>query len=232
MRPLVQPLAPFLQLQKPVSSVPQAWGGGGLSRSASPDAEVSHQRLLVNFPAGWSLTSARALGPKRALLSHRIGRRWPEECVTAGPRARAPRPQPRWPPGHLPHGPRPSQDQEARRGDTAFLRTDPPFPLLPLGTSAPHILSLERPGLSPGIGQGLVMSCPPRRPGTGLSDFLGVDFRVSHSSFPASSRIAHTAPPMMCPAIPAPPPPPQPRGPVHSLCPPGIWDLNPGLTGP
>lgn len=66
MGPSVQPLASFLQLQKPVSSVPRAWGGGGRSGSASPDTEVSHQRLLVNFPAGPSLTNAMAmaLGPK------------------------------------------------------------------------------------------------------------------------------------------------------------------------
>lgn len=37
----------------------------------------------------------------------------------------------------------------------------PPFPLLPLGIGAPHILSLERPGLSPGVGHGLGTSCPP-----------------------------------------------------------------------
>lgn len=63
MCPSVQPLAPFLQLQKPVSPVPQVWGGGGLSGSASREAEVSHQRLLVNFPVGWSLASQWHVAP-------------------------------------------------------------------------------------------------------------------------------------------------------------------------
>lgn len=95
-------------------------------------------------PTRWQWRSA----PKLALISHRMVRRWPGERVAEGHRARAPRLRLRWPSGHLQHGPHPPQDQEARPGpsslclgDTAFLRTDPPFPLLPLGISAPHILS-------------------------------------------------------------------------------------------
>lgn len=141
-----------------------------------------------------------ARGPKLALLSHRIVRRWPGECITAGPRARVPRPQPRWPSGHLHHGPCPPQDREARHGNTAFLRTDPPPPLSPASARhrcPPHsLLRAPRPfaRCRPWVGD--VLS--PRRPGTWLSDFLGVDFRVSRSSFPGSPGTAHTGPPVMC----------------------------------
>lgn len=68
----------------------------------------------------------------------------------------------------------------------------------------------------------------PRRPGTWLSDFLGVDFRVSHSSFPVRPGQL-TQDHLWCVLSSCTPAPPQPHPPAHSLCPPGIWDLTPGL---
>lgn len=49
MGPSVQPFAPFLQLQKPVSSVPQAWGG--VSSRGLP------LQTLKYCTRGYSLTS-------------------------------------------------------------------------------------------------------------------------------------------------------------------------------
>ena len=139
-----------------------------------------------------------APGPYLALRRHRFVRRWPGECLTGSYRARVPWPQLRWPSGHVHSRSHLTQDLEARLGpaplclpNTAPFRTDPPFPLLPLGINAPHILSLECSDLP----QRSAL-CWRRPVSTGdmvrLCLISCVDFRISISSFPRSPGVLHT----------------------------------------